>query len=127
MEQGDRVLVVGEHAEPMKSSELLKCDLHRMVVPRRRVKISHAMDVTGQFNDRSHGMKMHRMLAVGALALAAVATPTATPTAAQAADQPPAPNLISSPSWESGRSWMNSPWLWRRGWSLWRSCWASRW
>lgn len=55
------------------------------------------MDVTGQFNDRSHGMKMHRMLAVGALALAAVATPTATPTAAQAADQPPAPQSDQLP------------------------------
>ncbi|WP_405876387.1 hypothetical protein [Streptomyces sp. NBC_00005] len=42
-------------------------------------------------------MKMHRMLAVGALALAAVATPTATPTAAQAADQPPAPQSDQLP------------------------------
>jgi ABC-type sugar transport system substrate-binding protein len=40
--------------------------------------------VTDHFDDRSHSMKMHRMLTVGALALAAVATPTA----AQAADQP---------------------------------------
>jgi Spy/CpxP family protein refolding chaperone len=38
-------------------------------------------------------MKMHRMLAIGALALAAVATPTA----AQAADQPPAPRSDQLP------------------------------
>ncbi|WP_225859701.1 hypothetical protein, partial [Streptomyces albicerus] len=42
------------------------------------------MGVTDHFDDRSHSMKMHRMLTVGALALASVATPTA----AQAADQP---------------------------------------